>query len=224
MQVDIRSLVADFRREYGSGGAALRALGVKPVRVRGGVMAFDEAPPESAFEWLRKKGVAQDVVDEFRRRCEEGAEDEEEEAEEGNEGERTSLFSNTKVGDHLSQIDKFIRGKLHGDDLELHRNMIGALLNEAGGGASDAIPSRGRNGMPRNALGGGGAMDASLDSDLARRAAAYRHAQNCDPTLGGGTSGYGVPTDRVRFPRERTANKGAERYAPGLAHIKLGAI
>jgi hypothetical protein len=97
--------------------------------------------------------------------------------------------------------------------------MIGALLNEAAGGASDAIPSRGRNGMPRNALGGGGAMDEAR----ALRAAQYRHTQACDVTLGAG-SAHGLALDGVRFPGERRKTRsGAEKFAD-LSHIKIGVV
>jgi hypothetical protein len=220
MQVDVRSLVADFRREYGSGAAALRALGVTPRRVGAGVMAFDEAPPESAFEWLRKKGVAQDVVDEFRRRCEEGAEDEEEEeAEEGNAGERRS-FNNTEVGDKMSEIDEFIREKLHGDDLEIHRNMIGGLLRAAGGGASDMLPTGpGGTGIPRNRM----QLEhrQAMDEARALRAAQRRHTQACDVTLGF-DSAFGRAVN-VRMPHER-ASPGSKRGLPDVSHVKHGAI
>jgi hypothetical protein len=95
--------------------------------------------------------------------------------------------------------------------------MLDELLRQHNN-ASDSLPSRGRNGMPRNALGGGGAMDEAR----ALRAAQHRHTQNCDPTLGGGTSGYGVSTDGVRFPRERGKPSGAAKYAPGIERIIIG--
>jgi hypothetical protein len=77
MNVDVGQLVREFRNKYGSGAAALRALGVTPR------LAFDEDEPETVSEWLRRKGVSDADIAEFKRRCDEGAEDEEEEAEEG---------------------------------------------------------------------------------------------------------------------------------------------
>jgi hypothetical protein len=77
--------------------------------------------------------------------------------------------------------------------------MIGALLNEAGGGASDMLPTGpGGTGIPKNRM----QLEnrQAMDEDRARRAAARQHSQNCDPTLGGGTSAHGVAPRRCSFP------------------------
>jgi hypothetical protein len=203
MNINSTAFVMALHQKYGTPQMVLRRLALDEFEVGG-----TEEKAETLADFLRRAGLSEAGISEFRRRCE--------------EGEHAEDDGNGPLGEAVSALQQFVIDKLQPEDAQIGHDLIGGLLREAGaaGEATDAIPSRGRNGLPRNALGGGGAMD----EDRGRRVAAHRHTQNCDPTLGGGTSAYGVPTDRVRFPRERTANKGAERYAPGLAHIKLGAI
>jgi hypothetical protein len=205
MNIDVGDLIREFRNKYGSGAAALRALGVTPR------LAFDEDEPETVTQWLRRKGMSEADIAEFRRRCDEGAEDDEEEAEEENDG-----------FDPLDDaVNKVLAGiaKLEPGDATSCNEALEHILSQTRKGASDAIPSRGRNGMPRNALGGGGAMDEAR----ALRAAQHKHTQACDITLGF-DSAYGVAVDGVRFPGERRKTRSGAEKLPGTAHIGIGVI
>jgi hypothetical protein len=210
MSIDVGEFAKSFRAHYGSGAAALRALGIKTARKRGGVVVFDEAEPETLNGFLKRSGLTRDQIAEFHRLCREGAKDEEE-AEEENDG-----------FDPLDDaVNKVLAGiaKLEPGDATSCNEALEHILSQTRNGATDAIPSRGRNGLPRNALGGGGAMD----EDRARRAAQHRHTQACDITLGT-DSAYGLAIDGVRFPGERRKPRSGAEKLPDTSHIKVGAI
>jgi hypothetical protein len=78
MSIDVGELAKSFRAHYGSGAAALRALGIKAVRRGGGIMSLDEAEPETLDDFLKRAGLTKSQIDEFHRLCE-GAEDEDDE-------------------------------------------------------------------------------------------------------------------------------------------------
>jgi hypothetical protein len=176
--------------------------------------AYDANPDrrETLRDFMLRKGLTQDHVDAFEALCrigdaenQQAEDDEEEEAEEGNTGERTS-FSNTEVGDKMSEIDEFIRDKLQGDDLEIHRNMLGSLMRAAGGGASDMLPTGpGGTGLPKNRI------------DL------QRQAMDARITTGSDSFGRGHDRGRVPMPADRKPKSDAAKYAPGIEHITIGA-
>jgi hypothetical protein len=198
MNINSTAFVGALHKKYGTPQMVLRRLALDEFEVGG-----TEEKAETLTDFLRRAGLSGADIAEFKRRCDEGAEDEEE-AEEGNTGERTS-FSNTEVGDKMSEIDEFIREKLHGDDLEIHRNMIGGLLRAAGGGASDMLPTGpGGTGLPKNPI------------DLQRQAMDARISTRSD------TFGHGHDRGRVPMPADRKPKSDAAKYAPGISRIVIG--
>jgi hypothetical protein len=193
-----------LHQKYGTPQMVLRRLALDEFEVGG-----TEEKAETLTDFLRRAGLSGADIAEFKRRCDEGAEDEdededEEEAEEGNTGERTG-FNNTEVGNKMSEIDEFIREKLHGDDLEIHRNMIGGLLRAAGGGASDMLPTGpGGTGLPKN------------------RIDQQRQAMDARISTGSDTFGHGHDRGRVSMPSNRKPKSDAAKYAPGIAKITIG--
>jgi uncharacterized protein YcbK (DUF882 family) len=187
-----------------------------PARSAGA--AYDAQPDrgETMDQFLRRVGVSQDVIDAFHHMVEaantgddpreQHAEDDEEESEEG------SSLNNTKLGDQFSRLDAFLRDKLQGDDVETCRGLVDHLLRLHNVGATeDALPSRGRNGMPKNNIDAGRAMDARLPST------AHIHTGSdgsYDPFLTSRRS-----TGRAMTMRER--DDFAKRF-PEAARIKCG--
>jgi hypothetical protein len=205
MSDKVAELVLEFKRKYGSGSAALRALGVTPRLAA----AFDEAPPETVSAFLRRKGMSEADIAEFRRRCDEG-----EHAEDGDEA----------VGEQVSKIHQFVRDRMQGDDVGTFETMMEELLRCAmGDAAQDMLPTAVANGsrFPKSRM----ELEhrQAMDEDRAQRSAQHRHTQACDITIGA-DSAYGLAVDGVRFPGERKKPRSGAEKLPDTSHIKVGAI
>jgi hypothetical protein len=140
IKVDEAAFSRELRRKFGTPQRLLDALGMRRVDISR--LAFDEEP-ETLNGFLKRSGLTRDQIAEFHRLCREGAEDDEEEAEEENDGDPLD-----------DAVNKVLAGiaKLESGDATSCNEAPEHILSQTRKGASDAIPSRGRNGMPRNAL------------------------------------------------------------------------
>jgi hypothetical protein len=115
--------------------------------------AYDESP-ETMTDFLRRKGVAEDVIDEFKRRCNVAQDEEEEDS----DGDYDALDD---------AVNKVLAGiaKLSPEDATTCNGALEHILSQVGkGAAADRLPEYKSSGMPKNNIDAGRAMDARLPS------------------------------------------------------------
>jgi hypothetical protein len=192
MNINSTAFARALRQKYGTPQMVLRRLALDEFEVGG-----TEEKAETLAVFLRRAGLSEADIAEFRRRCDEHAEDD----------------GNGPLGEAVSALQQFIIDKLQPEDAQIGHDLIGSLLREAGaaGEATDDLPTAVANGsrFPKNRM------------ELERR-----QAQDADITIGRGSAGdsFGhADARRVRFPSQRSgASAAAVRHAPGIDRITIG--